>query len=155
MSTSANDKSHILRSENLKKIYGKRTVVKDASINVRQGEVVGLLGPNGAGKTTTFYMITGMIKPNGGSIFIDEGVLTVSIGTVAQIRIRDTGPGIPESVRGKIFQPFFTTKDEGTGLGLSIANRIIAEHRGLLHVDVIEGQGTAFVIQLPIEEVAA
>jgi signal transduction histidine kinase len=91
----------------------------------------------------------------GGSIFIDEGVVSAGIGTAAQIRIRDSGPGIPDSVRGKIFQPFFTTKDQGTGLGLSIANRIIAEHRGLLHVDVIEGQGTEFVIQLPIEEVAA
>ncbi len=76
MSIDTNDYSHVLRSENLKKIYGKRTVVKDASIYVRQGEVVGLLGPNGAGKTTTFYMITGMIKPNGGRIFIDNKEIT-------------------------------------------------------------------------------
>lgn len=76
MSIDTNDNSHVLRSENLKKIYGKRTVVKDASIYVRQGEVVGLLGPNGAGKTTTFYMITGMIKPNGGKIFIDDKEIT-------------------------------------------------------------------------------
>jgi lipopolysaccharide export system ATP-binding protein len=66
----------ILRSENLKKIYGKRTVVKDASVYVSQGEIVGLLGPNGAGKTTTFYMITGMIKPNTGKIYIDEKNIT-------------------------------------------------------------------------------
>jgi lipopolysaccharide export system ATP-binding protein len=66
----------VLRSEKLKKIYGKRTVVKDASVLVRQGEIVGLLGPNGAGKTTTFYMITGMIKPNAGKIFIDEKDIT-------------------------------------------------------------------------------
>ena len=66
----------VLRSENLKKIYGKRTVVKDVSVIVRQGEIVGLLGPNGAGKTTTFYMITGMIKPNAGKIFIDEKNIT-------------------------------------------------------------------------------
>jgi len=66
----------VLRAENLKKIYGKRTVVKDASVYVRKGEVVGLLGPNGAGKTTTFYMITGMIKPNAGKIFIDNKNIT-------------------------------------------------------------------------------
>lgn len=61
-----------LRAEHLLKIYGKRTVVKDVSINVSQGEIVGLLGPNGAGKTTSFYMIVGLIKPNGGTIYLDN-----------------------------------------------------------------------------------
>ncbi|MCQ2369013.1 MAG: LPS export ABC transporter ATP-binding protein [Paludibacteraceae bacterium] len=62
----------ILRTEHLVKQYGKRTVVNDVSIEVRQGEIVGLLGPNGAGKTTTFYMTTGLVKPNGGKIFIND-----------------------------------------------------------------------------------
>lgn len=62
----------ILRTENLVKIYGKRTVVNHVSINVTQGEIVGLLGPNGAGKTTTFYMTTGLISPNEGEIFLDD-----------------------------------------------------------------------------------
>jgi len=66
----------ILKSEKLKKIYKKRTVVNDVSISVQQGEVVGLLGPNGAGKTTTFYMIVGMIKPNGGRVFLDNIEIT-------------------------------------------------------------------------------
>ena len=66
----------ILRATDLQKIYGKRTVVKNASIYVRQGEIVGLLGPNGAGKTTTFYMITGMIKPNAGKIELDNENIT-------------------------------------------------------------------------------
>ncbi len=65
-----------LRAEHLKKVYGKRTVVKDSSLHVSQGEVVGLLGPNGAGKTTTFYMIVGMVKPEGGRVFIDDTDIT-------------------------------------------------------------------------------
>ncbi len=60
-----------LYSEHLKKIYGKRTVVKDSSVSVAPGEIVGLLGPNGAGKTTTFYMITGLIKPDEGRVLLD------------------------------------------------------------------------------------
>lgn len=62
----------VLRTEGLVKRYGKRTVVNDVSINVRQGEIVGLLGPNGAGKTTSFYMTTGLIVPNAGHIFLDD-----------------------------------------------------------------------------------
>ena len=58
------------------KKYGKRTVVKGVSIEVNQGEIVGLLGPNGAGKTTSFYMITGLIKPNSGRIYLDEEDIT-------------------------------------------------------------------------------
>ena len=66
----------ILRTDNLVKRYGKRTVVNHVSINVKQGEIVGLLGPNGAGKTTTFYMTTGLITPNDGKIFLNEMDIT-------------------------------------------------------------------------------
>jgi lipopolysaccharide export system ATP-binding protein len=62
----------ILSSDNLVKIYKKRTVVDKVSISVARGEIVGLLGPNGAGKTTTFYMMVGMIKPNDGRVFLDD-----------------------------------------------------------------------------------
>jgi lipopolysaccharide export system ATP-binding protein len=65
-----------LRAEHLLKIYGKRTVVRDVSVDVSQGEIVGLLGPNGAGKTTSFYMIVGLIQPNGGKIFLDDTEIT-------------------------------------------------------------------------------
>jgi len=65
-----------LKSEQLVKIYGKRTVVKGVSVEVNQGEIVGLLGPNGAGKTTTFYMVVGFIKPNGGQVFLDNDDIT-------------------------------------------------------------------------------
>lgn len=66
----------VLRTENLVKRYGRRTVVNDVSINVRQGEIVGLLGPNGAGKTTSFYMTTGLIVPNAGHIYLDDKDIT-------------------------------------------------------------------------------
>lgn len=74
----AEEKPHcmVLRTEGLVKRYGKRTVVNDVSINVKQGEIVGLLGPNGAGKTTSFYMTTGLIVPNDGHIYLDDKEIT-------------------------------------------------------------------------------
>jgi lipopolysaccharide export system ATP-binding protein len=65
-----------LGCDGLVKIYGKRRVVDEVSINVKRGEVVGLLGPNGAGKTTSFYMIVGMIKPDGGTVYLDGHEIT-------------------------------------------------------------------------------
>ncbi len=65
-----------LRAENIVKRYKKRTVVKGVSFHVDQGEIVGLLGPNGAGKTTSFYMIVGLIQPNGGTVFLDNENIT-------------------------------------------------------------------------------
>ena len=78
MVATADTKPHcmVLRTEGLVKRYGKRTVVNDVSINVRQGEIVGLLGPNGAGKTTSFYMTTGLIVPNDGHIYLDDKDIT-------------------------------------------------------------------------------
>lgn len=66
----------VLRCDNLVKIYGKRTVVRDVSIKVNQGEIVGLLGPNGAGKTTSFYMTVGFIKPNEGHVYLNNEEIT-------------------------------------------------------------------------------
>ncbi len=66
----------MLRAENLSKFYSKRRVVNNVSIEVAQAEIVGLLGPNGAGKTTTFYMITGMVRPSAGKIFLAESEIT-------------------------------------------------------------------------------
>lgn len=65
-----------LRAENLMKSYKGRKVVKGITVEVEQGEIVGLLGPNGAGKTTSFYMIVGLIKPNGGTIYLDNKDIT-------------------------------------------------------------------------------
>ena len=69
-------KRAVLRAEGLVKIYGKRKVVNQVNLVVRQGEIVGLLGPNGAGKTTTFYMITGLIRPTAGRIYLDDRDIT-------------------------------------------------------------------------------
>ncbi|MBT7528854.1 LPS export ABC transporter ATP-binding protein [Flavobacteriaceae bacterium] len=66
----------ILKAQNLMKSYSGKKVVKDISLTVNQGEIVGLLGPNGAGKTTSFYMIVGLIKPNGGKIYLDNQEIT-------------------------------------------------------------------------------
>ena len=91
--------------------------------------------------------------PDGGQIVIheEEGV-TKPLGRVVVIRVSDNGPGIPDSIQDKVFQPFFSTKEEGTGLGLSIATRIIEDHRGWLHVKAREGKGTTFTITLPCKE---
>lgn len=65
-----------LRTDTILKKYGRRTVVRGVSFEVNQGEIVGLLGPNGAGKTTSFYMIVGLIRPNSGSIYLDQTEIT-------------------------------------------------------------------------------
>jgi len=66
----------ILEARNLAKSYGKRPVVKDVSLSVKQGEIVGLLGPNGAGKTTCFYMIIGLVAQDGGAVTVDGQDIT-------------------------------------------------------------------------------
>ena len=66
----------ILRTKDLIKKYGSRTVVKGVSIEVHPGEIVGLLGPNGAGKTTTFYMTVGFVRPDSGGVFLDDEPIT-------------------------------------------------------------------------------
>ncbi len=72
----AEEKKLKLWTSDLVKRYKSRTVVNEVSIQVEQGEIVGLLGPNGAGKTTTFYMTVGLIKPNGGKIFLNDEDIT-------------------------------------------------------------------------------
>lgn len=87
---------------------------------------------------------------DGGSIAIEERERVLEpIGRALVIKVSDSGPGIPESILDKVFEPFFSTKEEGTGLGLSIAHRIVGEHGGRLEVEAQEGQGTTFTITLP------
>lgn len=91
---------------------------------------------------------------------VDSGKITISeevstsddAAPVVVIRVSDTGPGVPDSIHAKLFQPFFSTKEEGTGLGLSIATRIVEEHGGWLDLKSTEGLGATFIITLPIRE---
>jgi signal transduction histidine kinase len=89
----------------------------------------------------------------GGRIMIseEEGV-TEPLGRVVVVRVRDTGPGVPDSIKEQVFQPFFSTKEEGTGLGLSIAQRIVEDHGGCLNLRSREGKGASFTITLPCKE---
>jgi signal transduction histidine kinase len=89
---------------------------------------------------------------SGGRIVItEEETLVEGLGPCAMIRCADDGPGIAPDILQKVFQPFFTTKEDGTGLGLSIASRIIEEHRGLLEVESGRNRGATFRILLPLE----
>ena len=83
------DNRMVLRTEDLVKKYGKRTVVSHVSIDVKQGEIVGLLGPNGAGKTTSFYMTVGLITPNEGRIFLDDLEIFKKFLTFSLIKASD------------------------------------------------------------------
>ena len=91
------------------------------------------------------------VMVNGGVITIqEEELLEPPLGPAVVIRVSDNGPGIPESVQDKIFQPFFSTKEEGTGLGLSIATRIIEDHSGRLALESKTNEGATFIITLPL-----
>ncbi len=93
------------------------------------------------------------VMPDGGNIWIEEETTESDEGgQIVLIRVKDEGPGVPESVRTKMFQPFFSTKEEGTGLGLSIAMKIVEEHGGWLDLQSEEGKGACLVITLPGRE---
>src|SRR5438046_9168276 len=82
------DGSLRLAAEDLEKVYKRRRVVRDVSVEIRQGEIVGLLGPNGAGKTTTFYMIVGLVRPDGGRVTLgSEDITEVPMYLRAQLGI--------------------------------------------------------------------
>ena len=92
-----------------------------------------------------------MVK--GGSIVIrEQDSMSPFQDRLAIIKVSDNGPGIHESIRDKVLQPFFTTKEEGTGLGLSIADRIIEEHNGRMDIESNQGGGTTFIISIPLKE---
>jgi signal transduction histidine kinase len=87
----------------------------------------------------------------GGRVYISESQEHDTVlGEVAVLKVRDTGPGVPESIRYKITSPFFTTKESGSGLGLSIVNRIMKEHNGRLIIESSIDQGVEFILKIPM-----
>jgi signal transduction histidine kinase len=89
----------------------------------------------------------------GGRLTITEAeAVAEQMGRVVVVQVSDTGPGVPDALQGKVFEPFFSTKEDGTGLGLSIAQRIVEEHGGRLELRSREGEGAAFIVTLPVRE---
>ncbi len=84
--------------------------------------------------------------PNGGKLIIE----TLQQGDEIQLKVTDTGTGIPDDIIGKIFEPYFTTKDFGSGLGLTLVYKIVKEHKGDIAIKTKEGEGTAFTLSFPI-----
>ena len=116
-----NTSSMTLRTNELVKIYGKRTVANHVSIEVHQGEIVGLLGPNGAGKTTTFYMTVGLITPNEGEIFLDDVNITklpvykrakLGIGYLAQEPSVFRKMSVEDNIRSVLQMTKFTPEEQ-------------------------------------------
>ncbi len=104
--------------------------------------------------TNAFYAVQERKKEGAKGYEPTVSVLTKKTGNIVEIRVKDNGNGIPEAIKEKIFQPFFTTKPtgQGTGLGLSMSYDIVTKgHGGELKVDTIEGQGTTFLIAIPFE----
>jgi lipopolysaccharide export system ATP-binding protein len=129
---------HILEAKELTKYYGKKHVVRGLSVSVNTGEIVGLLGPNGAGKTTTFHMIVGIIKPDGGKIFLDNEDIT-------------SLPMYRRSLKGISYLP----QEPSIFRKLSVEDNIraVLEIRGLGH-DEVEAGKERLLREFGLEELA-
>jgi signal transduction histidine kinase len=93
--------------------------------------------------------------PKGGTLGVRAEVAAISgdgadAGTIARITIADSGPGIAPEHLDRIFEPYFTTKENGTGLGLALTRRIILEHDGSIRAETVPDGGARFIIDLPI-----
>ena len=88
------------------------------------------------------------VMPKGGRLILETKVIPIK--DFIEIRITDTGTGIPEELRTRIFDPFFTTKENGTGLGLALSYGIVEQHGGTINLESQIGKGTTFIIHLPI-----
>ncbi len=92
------------------------------------------------------------MKDGGRLLIAEEDVVAEHMGRAVLVRLSDTGPGIPEAIRERVMEPFYSTKEEGTGLGLAIAVRILQEHGGRLDLRSEEGKGATFTVTLPVGE---
>ncbi|MCK6552770.1 ATP-binding protein, partial [Myxococcota bacterium] len=90
-----------------------------------------------------------VLRDSGGRVTLDAHAEVRGARSGVVLTVHDTGPGIPDELRERIFTPYFTTKAEGTGLGLAIVERIAEEHHGAVHVDSAPGRGTTFHLWLP------
>jgi two-component system, NtrC family, sensor kinase len=86
---------------------------------------------------------------NGGTLTVQSALVKQDGVDLVQVRVTDTGQGIPPQILEKIFTPFFTTKAQGTGLGLAISHKLIEQHGGRLSVVSEDGKGTSFIVELP------
>src|SRR5262249_30233487 len=85
------------------------------------------------------------VVPAGGQVLLEAR----AVGKAVELAVADTGPGVPREIRGRVFEPFFTTRDKGTGLGLAVARQIVEAHSGQIDVGDRPGGGARFVISLP------
>jgi len=138
-----------LYTENIEKKYGKRTVVKGVSINVKQGEIVGLLGPNGAGKTTSFYMIVGLIKPNSGKVMLDDEDITflpmyrrakLGIGYLPQESSVFRKLSIEDNIKSVLEMSKFTKKEQAERLELVLDEFGLQKIRKSLGIQLSGGE---------------
>jgi signal transduction histidine kinase len=88
----------------------------------------------------------------GGTLSVSLSPLETPQGPLVELRVADTGPGIPPDVIDRVFDPFFTTKKDGTGLGLAISRRILAAHKGTITAESFPDAGTVFTVRLPAVE---
>jgi two-component system, NtrC family, sensor histidine kinase HydH len=95
------------------------------------------------------------MEDHGGTLRVDVHLATQNDGEGVELRLADTGPGVPEELREEIFNPFVTTKKTGVGLGLSIVSKIVDGHRGSIHVENGPGGGAVFALFFPLDEVHA
>ena len=123
-------------AKNLIKTYGDRNVVNDVSFEVNKGEVVGLLGPNGAGKTTTFYMVVGLVKPNGGEIWLDNKNLTHE---TMNIRAQQGIGYLPQEM--SIFRKL--SVEDNIKLVLELNNKLTEEQKKVKLEELLEEFGIA------------